>query len=188
VSSAVAENFDVEAEARLLVEFANTRDVDEGTDAIATPSQLQAWIDSSPAEVSATAGVDAGAVRRVTALRESLRALMRANNGDVAEGEDLAGLVDAAASAHVRIAVDSDGAVAVEPAAEGADALLSRLLLAVERVQAQGAWGRLKACPAEDCEWAFFDASRNRSRTWCSMEVCGNRHKTRRYRRRHSAR
>ena len=57
-------------------------------------------------------------------------------------------------------------------------------LLAVERLQVLGAWERLKACPAEDCEWAFFDVSRNRSRTWCSMEECGNRAKTRRYRRR----
>ncbi len=47
---------------------------------------------------------------------------------------------------------------------------------------AQGAWPRLKACPADDCQWAFYDGSRNRSRTWCWMEECGNREKTRRYR------
>ena len=35
----------------------------------------------------------------------------------------------------------------------------------------------LKVCPADDCQWAFYDQSRNRSAIWCDMEVCGNRHK-----------
>lgn len=36
---------------------------------------------------------------------------------------------------------------------------------------------RLKICP--NCEWLFVDKSRNRSRTWCDMAVCGNRTKAR---------
>ena len=36
---------------------------------------------------------------------------------------------------------------------------------------------RLKICP--NCEWLFIDRSRNRSRTWCDMAVCGNRAKAR---------
>jgi predicted RNA-binding Zn ribbon-like protein len=36
---------------------------------------------------------------------------------------------------------------------------------------------------------AFYDRSKNSSRTWCSMSSCGNRAKTRAYRgRRHAAR
>jgi predicted RNA-binding Zn ribbon-like protein len=31
------------------------------------------------------------------------------------------------------------------------------------------------------CGYLFFDASRNRSRRWCSMEACGNRAKVRRH-------
>jgi predicted RNA-binding Zn ribbon-like protein len=42
----------------------------------------------------------------------------------------------------------------------------------------------VKICPAADCRWAFFDHSRNRSRTWCSMRVCGNREKARAWRER----
>ncbi|MBG06432.1 MAG: hypothetical protein CMM59_20415 [Rhodospirillaceae bacterium] len=40
---------------------------------------------------------------------------------------------------------------------------------------------RLKICPGEACGWLFLDESRNRRRTWCSMEVCGNRAKARRH-------
>ena len=42
-----------------------------------------------------------------------------------------------------------------------------------------GTFARLKACREHTCEWAFYDHSRNRSATWCSMEVCGNRAKAR---------
>jgi predicted RNA-binding Zn ribbon-like protein len=39
----------------------------------------------------------------------------------------------------------------------------------------------LRQCPGEGCAWLFLDTSRNRSRRWCSMEVCGNRSKARRH-------
>ncbi len=51
--------------------------------------------------------------------------------------------------------------------------------------QAAGTWERLKSCPADDCRWAFYDRSRNRSAVWCNMAVCGNRAKVRSYRERH---
>lgn len=41
---------------------------------------------------------------------------------------------------------------------------------------------RLKICP--NCQWLFLDRSRNRSRTWCDMTVCGNRVKASRHYRR----
>ena len=45
---------------------------------------------------------------------------------------------------------------------------------------------KLKACP--NCGWLFLDRSRNSSRLWCDMTVCGNRHKAKRhYRRRRKA-
>ena len=42
---------------------------------------------------------------------------------------------------------------------------------------------RLKICP--NCNWLFLDRSRNSSRVWCDMTVCGNRHKARRHYNRH---
>ncbi len=43
---------------------------------------------------------------------------------------------------------------------------------------------RVRECAAETCAWLFLDRSRNRSRRWCDMTVCGNRDKVRRHRRR----
>lgn len=45
---------------------------------------------------------------------------------------------------------------------------------------------RVRACEAETCRWLFLDTSRNHTRRWCKMKVCGNRVKARRYQVRHS--
>jgi predicted RNA-binding Zn ribbon-like protein len=38
---------------------------------------------------------------------------------------------------------------------------------------------RIKQCP--NCGYLFVDNSKNKSRRWCSMEICGNRVKARRF-------
>ena len=43
---------------------------------------------------------------------------------------------------------------------------------------------RVRKCAGENCDWLFLDLSKNRSRRWCSMGVCGSRMKARRYYRR----
>lgn len=40
---------------------------------------------------------------------------------------------------------------------------------------------RLRACGSEDCRWLFLDTSKNHSRRWCDMKICGNRMKARRF-------
>jgi predicted RNA-binding Zn ribbon-like protein len=172
----------VAAEAEFLVEFVNTRDVEEGTDSIADPGALAAWIDEKTGDHAG--GLDREDAGRVTALRESLRALLLANNGEQAEGSDLVPLREAAERTRLRTTFSAAGRLDLAPARSGLSGFEARLLLAIERLQSQGAWPRLKACTDEECQWAFFDATRNHSRTWCSMDVCGNREKTRRYRER----
>jgi predicted RNA-binding Zn ribbon-like protein len=43
---------------------------------------------------------------------------------------------------------------------------------------------RIRECQADNCAWLFMDHSRNQSRRWCDMKVCGNREKARRFYRR----
>lgn len=40
---------------------------------------------------------------------------------------------------------------------------------------------RVRECAGERCAWLFIDRSKNRSRRWCDMTVCGNRTKARRH-------
>jgi len=41
---------------------------------------------------------------------------------------------------------------------------------------------RVRSCAAETCAWLFMDTTKNRTRRWCTMKVCGNREKVRRFR------
>lgn len=44
----------------------------------------------------------------------------------------------------------------------------------------------VRMCQSSACKWLFMDASKNHSRRWCDMKVCGNRMKARRYHSRHA--
>jgi len=48
------------------------------------------------------------------------------------------------------------------------------LLLSVRSAQ-------LRCCASDTCRWLFVDTSKNHTRRWCDMRVCGNRMKARRY-------
>jgi predicted RNA-binding Zn ribbon-like protein len=67
----------------------------------------------------------------------------------------------------------------------GLDAALGVVLAIAARGMLDGTWERLKICPGDDCGWAFYDHSRNRSGRWCSMLVCGGRAKARTHYQRH---
>lgn len=40
----------------------------------------------------------------------------------------------------------------------------------------------VRQCALENCGWLFLDLSKNKSRRWCAMMMCGNRNKARRHR------
>jgi predicted RNA-binding Zn ribbon-like protein len=45
--------------------------------------------------------------------------------------------------------------------------------------------GKLRACGDPQCRWLFLDTSKNHTRRWCDMKVCGNRMKARRFKAQH---
>ena len=55
---------------------------------------------------------------------------------------------------------------------------------AISRLLTSSRLGRVRACAAEDCGWWFLDDTKNASRRWCDMKICGNRDKVRRFRER----
>jgi predicted RNA-binding Zn ribbon-like protein len=178
----------LKTEVDLLVDFVNTRDVEEQTDSLGDPAAINPWI-AAHTEIEVAADVVAGLEdqRRLLSLRESLRGLLRTNAGEPADDLDLSPLREAASRSSYRAGLSPEGLVCINADGDSVAVFEARLLLAMELVQLLGAWPRLKACAAGGCQWAFYDASRNRSRTWCSMEECGNREKTRRYRTRKAA-
>ena len=167
----------------LIEELVNTWDLEDDIDTFSSPDALAGWLAehglAAPGEPLSHADL-ASAI----AVREALRALLLANNQGELDPGAPATLSAAADRARLTVAVGADGSARVEPRAEGIDRVFGRLLGIVARAQADGSWERMKACPWHTCHVAFYDHSRNRSRTWCSMAVCGNRAKARTYRQR----
>ncbi|MGW0841358.1 CGNR zinc finger domain-containing protein [Streptomyces sp. NPDC002787] len=46
------------------------------------------------------------------------------------------------------------------------------------------AWASLRQCAGDNCPIVYVDTSRGRRRRWCSSEICGNRERVARHRRR----
>ncbi|RFU87160.1 zf-CGNR multi-domain protein [Streptomyces triticagri] len=55
---------------------------------------------------------------------------------------------------------------------------------AVELLTDPAARSRIRRCEGADCPLVYLDTSRGRRRRWCSSEVCGNRARVARHRRR----
>jgi len=183
--SAVQTN-EAPGELELVRRFVNTRDVEEGTDELHSPDSLLGWF-SDMGLLDGGATADEGDLDRARALREGIRSLLLANNGEErVEPAGLSELNRAAASVHLAVRFDADGGPTLEPETSGVSAALGRILAAVVQAADEGIWGRLKACPNDACQWAFYDRSKNRSGKWCTMEVCGNRMKARAFRQRQS--
>jgi predicted RNA-binding Zn ribbon-like protein len=171
-------------ELELVRAFVNTWDADEGTESVPGAAELRAWLVEHDL-LDPGARVTAAEHRQAIEVREALRALMLQNAGlDV--GPDAGAALDAAARrARLGVRFAPDGGVRTEAEAGGVAGALGRLLAIVAAAQDDGTWSRLKACLADDCQWGFYDRSRNRSAVWCDMRVCGNRQKVRSYRERH---
>jgi predicted RNA-binding Zn ribbon-like protein len=163
--------------------FVNTLDLETNEDKLADPAATAAWLSERGLLPGDEPLSDADA-RQARSMREALRKLLLAHNGAPIEPAAVEAVNAATKSAELVVRFDEHGEAALVPVRPGIDGALGRLLAIVFRSMAEGTWERLKACPAEDCEWAFYDWSKNRSGTWCDMDVCGNRAKARAYRQR----
>jgi predicted RNA-binding Zn ribbon-like protein len=166
----------------LVVDFVNTLDIEAGTDLLATPPGLSAWL--TEAQLLAPNGEQPGEAERLQAvrLREALRALILANNGGAPDESAGRELERVARDGELGVHFADSGTVSLAPGIDGLAGALSRLLIPVAEAFGDGSWQRVKACRSPDCQWAFYDRSRNRSGVWCEMAICGNRTKVRAYR------
>ncbi len=122
---------------------------------------------------------------RLLELRHLLRELALANNGQVLEVGALESLASMAAS--VPVVLQFGAQPEIRPSGAGVEAAIGRLLVVVFDAMRDGSWARLKRCTGDGCPHTFYDASRNRTGTWCAMSVCGNRTKIRNYQQRRRA-
>jgi predicted RNA-binding Zn ribbon-like protein len=172
----------------LVRRFVNTRDVEEGSDELDSPDALLDWFAGMDLLNRDRASADEKDLERALAVREGIRSLLLTNNGEEVEPAHLSELNRAAGSVCLTVRFDEEGNPALKPESSGVSAALGRILATVVRATNEGVWSRLKVCPNDACQWAFYDRSKNRSGKWCTMEVCGNRMKARTFRQRQASR
>jgi len=168
---------------RVVQLFLNSVELEGGTDELADAVAATRWL----REHGLLAGrerVTDGDLSRLMAVREALRDLAGANAGEDVPDSSLAVLNKASSPLLVRVGESDDAAAELVPERRGVDGAIAALLGAVYTAQVEGTWARLKTCREDVCRWAFYDATKNRSGTWCDMAVCGNRAKARAYRER----
>jgi predicted RNA-binding Zn ribbon-like protein len=169
----------------LVRDFVNTLDFETGIDQIATPYELAMWF-SEQGLVDDLVEPTGDEVEDARSLREAIRELLLANNGVEIDADAASQtLEEAGRKAHLGVRFE-DGRPVLASEDEGARGALGRIVAAVAELAPTDEWKRLKTCRDEHCRVAFYDKSRNRSRAWCSMEVCGNREKARNFRQRHA--
>jgi predicted RNA-binding Zn ribbon-like protein len=167
----------------LVQRFVNSVDLESGEDELDGPPALRDWLAERDL-IGPRERVGSADLRRALDVREGLRALLLENNGRPLDESKVERLDRAATRAGVRVSFRAGADPALVAAGAGVDGALARLLAIVAGAVADGSWERLKACPREDCEWAFYDRSKNRSGRWCRMEECGNLAKARAFRER----
>lgn len=158
----------------------NTRDIETGADLLAEAGSARRWL--AEAQLAGGPATD-DEIEAVIAVREALRALAVRNAGgpEPAAGT-LRRLSDLTAHTTARVVVNADGTVDLQPDTDSVYGRLLGVVLAVRDAQADGTWTKLKACANPECQWAFYDRSRNRGGTWCDMAGCGNKLKNRDFR------
>jgi predicted RNA-binding Zn ribbon-like protein len=167
-----------------VIDFINTLDVEKQVDSLASPNELSSWLRSQELLSHDAPQAQKADLSSAIELREALRALALANNGNQQSPEAWATLDRAARAGKLSVHFDQGGDIDVRPDAPGITGALTVLLARVAAAVADGTWPRVKACRSDTCEWAFYDRSRNHSAVWCEMAVCGNRTKVRAYRKR----
>jgi hypothetical protein len=181
---------EVPEEVRLVNEFLNTLDLetygehagkpDEEREGLRSPERLRAWF-VGRGLLGREVAVNEADRQLAVGVRDALRSAALANSVPARERSDAAGWSFQELPLVVRFGENSKPElVSGEGGVRGA---LGRILADVVVASSKGTWARMKICAAQDCRWAYYDHSKSRTGRWCAMETCGNRHKTRRYRR-----
>ncbi len=183
--------------------FVNTlsgRPTPEPTDELVSYTALVEWArgqklvpaaaaDRLAAEARQHPQAAGAALARARELREALHAVFSAMAaGHAPPGEALDTLSErvAAAYAHGRLVAHEGALVWATGAADHLDRITWELARAAARLVTSPRLARVRACEAATCGWWFVDDTKNHSRRWCDMKICGNREKLRRFRARQS--
>ncbi|MGK5740495.1 CGNR zinc finger domain-containing protein [Micromonospora sp. URMC 103] len=164
---------------RLVRDFVNTLEPQVDEEELTTPDRLRDWF-AARHLIAPDARLGPTDLAVAVTIREGLRSVLLGHAGHPGDPAALDHLDHALARVPVRLTF-TGGHPRLVAAGDGAvEKALAALVDAVRRCAEDGTWARLKVCDRETCRWAYYDASRNQARRWCSMAGCGNYVKMRR--------
>jgi predicted RNA-binding Zn ribbon-like protein len=169
---------------RIVQLFVNSRDIEEGTEQFESPDTLSLWL-YQHGLTTRRAKMNQRDLERALSFRESLRAMALANNGQAMRPATAEELRRELGRLRFRVELNPAGELRFKSPRGGVDEALGRLVAIVSEEMIRGRWHRMKACARDVCRWVFYDHSRNRTGTWCSMSICGSRTKVNAYYWRH---
>jgi len=189
----LSRKYSVPREFALLYEFLNSVDLrhfrehgapHETGDEIATVETLTVWLRDRQL-LDRDTQLTAADHRKILHLRESMRSWLQIAPADRSKAAGAADrLTESASSFPLVLSVSRSEGVELRPFERGPSNGIGRVIAQLEFAAATGRLHRFKMCASEECRWIFFDRSKPASRRWCSPILCGNRAKTRAYRRR----
>ena len=159
--------------AQLVRDFVNTYEPQIDDETLTTPGRLRDWLAERRLLPAGTRLRTADLALAVT-IREGLRAVLAGHAGHTADPAATAALDRALAGLPVRLVFESGGYRLASMRGTAFDDAMTALLDAVRQSREEQTWTRLKVCDRDTCRWAYYDASRNQNRRWCSMAGCGN--------------
>ena len=169
----------------LLQSFLDSIDMETAGDDLESLPRFRRWL-SAHDRVSAAKAATAADLEVARELRRGLRSVLNAHAvGTSVAVADAAALDQLARRVPLAVGVALDGTPVLRPGAGGGAGVLGEVLVAAVTAAVDGRWARLRLCANDECSVVFYDQSRNASRRWCDMGVCGNRMKLRAYRARH---
>jgi len=163
--------------------FANTFDLESGRDELAAPGELRRWL-AEQGLIGSGVPVDEADHRMCLGLRTGIREILSVPVEEPAPHHlARADALLAELPVLVSLASAAGGRPVLVPEPGLAPVRRAYALLALDWVELAitGQVVRLKSCAEHTCRWVFWDGSKNQSRRWCSMRVCGNRTKARRH-------
>ncbi|MGC9498422.1 CGNR zinc finger domain-containing protein [Streptomyces sp. WG7] len=150
------------------------------------PADLAAWADRSRLTPTPALDISQAEVADTRGLRDALfRVIIAHTRGEPHPPRDLEAIIEAAARPAMAPAITPAGKRQWAGTPTGTHLASTVARDAVELLTGPFAH-RVRTCAAEDCHLLYVDTSRPGRRRWCSMEHCGNRHKVRALRARHT--
>lgn len=167
----------------LLQAFVNSKDIEDNIEKFQTPDHLQEWFHHYEF-LDEDERINEEEWQEALHFREAIRNVLLANNGQELDKGSVEIINSIIQKSVFHLQLQSNTEMLVKPLSAGAYKALGKMMEIIYQAMENGTWKRLKTCPYHTCFWVFYDHSKNLSGTWCSMEICGSRVKSKAYRQR----